>query len=131
MTWTREKPKDPGVYWLKTDSGVTIYGAQQKAEIVEVLYGGGDKPIKSLLSPLSGLHVCGPRELDPTIPVEEVEGIWYGPIDPPVLPKDWAPGWGKPKEDARPTFESILKRYGVWSRDLETELLRYYVEKLR
>ena len=85
VKWTNEKPKIPGLYWLKEFS-IVYYGSEKKVQFKEPTI----VSVEDWGSVSSGLEVmalgneCGKGQVD----IFDKKCLWYGPIKPPE-------GWGK------------------------------------
>lgn len=76
MEWTREKPTEPGYYWLlKTHVRTSLGEFEDICDIVEVMIDGVDHEV--------AFFWCGSDAWDwPT----KTDGWWYGPLEQPKLP---------------------------------------------
>ena len=76
MTWTREKPTTPGLYWYRHDPD----SQGERCEVLKIVR-DDQHDTWSARSPESG-----------TADVAAYDGEWYGPLSPPAhLMKDWDP----------------------------------------
>ena len=71
MKWTREKPKERGTYWLDCVVRVTVDRYERIIDVVHVSLWENSEAVVSFM----GDEIGGK--------VEEIDGLWYGPIFPP------------------------------------------------